>query len=275
MDSISDFVSGFKYFIAYTDKCTISSGFAGFHFIPGAFFQLHAPGDHMRRPLSKSLVNGFMTVSTSNVSDALDRLGIPCEPTHIGGLWSGCRKIVGPAMTLKLAPLAESHKEITTVVGTLQAIMDADAGDVLVIDVGGRMDLNTFGGVAGATTLHYGLSGVVCDGVARDIDEYKMLDLPVFGKGFIHQSVRGRVGYAGHNIDIKLGANTVRPRDLIVGDENGVVIVPHEHIEEVLRISRFVKETEDGVIAAIRAGGDPIEVHAKVKYDDMLKRTGA
>jgi regulator of RNase E activity RraA len=157
-------------------------------------------------------------------------------------------------------------------VGTLQAIMDALPGDVLVIDVGGRMDLNTFGGVAGATTLHYGLAGVVCDGVARDIDEYKALGLPVYGKGFIHQSVRGRVGYVGHDIEVNIGGNTVRPGDLIVADENGVVIVPQEHIEAALKIARFVKETEDSVIAAIRAGADPIEVHAKVKYDDMLKR---
>jgi regulator of RNase E activity RraA len=213
-----------------------------------------------------------MGVSTSNVSDALDRLGVACAPTQIGGLWDGCKKVVGAAMTLRLAPLAESHKEITTVVGTLQAIMDALPGDVLVIDVGGRMDLNTFGGVAGATTLHYGLAGVVCDGVARDIDEYKALGLPVYGKGFIHQSVRGRVGYVGHDIEVNIGGNTVRPGDLIVADENGVVIVPQEHIEAALKIARFVKETEDSVIAAIRAGADPIEVHAKVKYDDMLKR---
>jgi regulator of RNase E activity RraA len=227
----------------------------------------------MRKPISKALIHGYMAVSTSNVSDALDRLGIPCEPTQIGALWQGCKKIVGPAMTLTLAPLEKSHKEITTVVGTLQAIMDALPGDVLVIDIGGRMDLNTFGGVAGATTQHYGLAGVVCDGVSRDIDEYKTLDLPVFGKGFIHQSVRGRVGYVSHGTEAKLGTNTVRPGDLIVGDENGVVVVPHEQIEAVLQIARFVKNTEDSVIAAIRAGGDPIEVHQNVKYDEMLKRT--
>ncbi|VTU22644.1 MULTISPECIES: RraA family protein [unclassified Variovorax] len=225
----------------------------------------------MRQPISKALVNGFMAVSTSNVSDALDRLGLQCAPTQIGALWEGCRKIVGPAMTLKLAPVESSHKEITTVIGTLQAIMEAHTGDVLVIDIGGRMDLNTFGGVAGATSKHYGLAGVVCDGVSRDIDEFKTLDLPVFGKGFIHQSVRGRVGYVGHDIDVKLGTNVVRPGDLIVGDENGVVVVPHERMAEVLKIARFVKETEDRVIAAIRNGEHPIEAHQKVKYDDMLK----
>lgn len=225
----------------------------------------------MRQPISRALIDGFMAVSTSNVSDALDRLGIHCAPTQIGALWEGCKKIVGPAMTLRLGPIETSRKDITTVIGTLQAIMDAQPGDVLVIDIGGRMDLNTFGGVAGATSKHYALSGVVCDGVSRDIDEYKMLDLPVFGKGFIHQSVRGRVGYEGHDIDVKLGANVVRPGDLIVGDENGVVIVPQEHLEQVLSISRFVKETEDGVVAAIRGGENPIEAHQKVRYDDILK----
>lgn len=225
----------------------------------------------MRQVVNKEIIDGFMAVSTSNVSDALDRLGIQCAPTNLGALWQGCRKIVGPAMTLKLGPLETSRKDVTTVIGTLQAIKDARPGDVLVIDIGGRLDLNTYGGVAAATSKHYGLAGAVCDGMSRDIDEYKTLDLPVFGKGFIHQSVRGRVGYEGHNIEVRLGANVVRPGDLIVGDENGVVVVPQEVLEQALSIAQFVKETEESVIAAIRNGEDPIEAHQKVRYDDILK----
>lgn len=220
---------------------------------------------------TQALVQGFMQVSTSNVSDALDRLGIPSSPTGIGGLWADCPKVVGPAMTLKLVPLAEAPGTTTTVVGTLQAIMDAHRGDVLVIDMDGHMDINAFGGVAGATCKHYGLAGVVCDGVSRDIDEFKTLGLPVFGKGFIHQSVRGRVGYAGHNVPARIGANAVRPGDFIVGDENGVVVVPHERLHEVLEIAQFVKRTEDSVIAAIREGENPIAAHERVRYDSMLK----
>ena len=220
---------------------------------------------------TKTLQAGFMEVSTSNVSDALDRLGIECQPSGIGPLWGECGKVAGPAMTMRLVPLAENRNQATTVIGTLQAIKDANPGDVLVIDLQGRLDLNAFGGVAGATTKHYGLAGCVIDGLSRDIDEFKQLSLPVFGKGFIHQSVRGRVAYDGHNIDVQLGGNTVRPGDWIIGDENGVVVVPREHVEEVLRIAQHVKSVEDHVIAAVRSGEDPIEAHERVRYDDLLK----
>ena len=52
---------------------------------------------------------------------------------------------------------------------------------------------------------------------------------------------------------------------------HGTVVVPMEHIEEALAIAQKVKATEERVIAAIRAGGDPVEVHEKVNYDNMLK----
>jgi len=220
----------------------------------------------------QELIEGFKLVSTSNISDALDRLGIPSFLTDIGGLWAACPKIVGTAMTLRLGPLDDSTKNNSTVViGTLQAIIDANAGDVLVIDMQGRLDLNAFGGVAGATCKHHELAGVVIDGKSRDIDEFKTLGLPVFGKGFVHQSVRGRVGYVGHNISVKLGANDVHPGDYIIGDENGVVVVPSARAREVLDIAEFVKRTEDKVIAAIRANEDPIAAHEAVRYDDLLK----
>jgi regulator of RNase E activity RraA len=220
---------------------------------------------------TQAMVEGFRQVSTSNVSDALDRLKIPSSPTHIGGLWDACPKIVGPAMTLKLAPLEQATGKLTTVIGTLRAIMDAKRGDVLVIDMSGSKELNAFGGVAGATSKHFGLAGVVCDGCSRDIDEFKVLGLPVFGKGFVHQSVRGRVGYDGHDIPIRIGDNTVNPGDFIIGDENGVVVVPKDHLEQVLEIAQFVKKTEDSVIEAVRGGEDPIAAHERVRYDQMLK----
>ncbi len=175
-------------------------------------------------------------------------------------------------MTLRLAALDDVPQDNPTVViGTLQAIMDADPGDVLVIDMSGRLDLNAFGGVAGATSKHRGLAGVVIDGKSRDIDEFKELGLPVFGKGFVHQSVRGRVGYVDHGRPVKLGENEVHCGDYIIGDENGVVVVPQSRAQEVLKIAQFVKKTEEDVIAAIRSNKDPIAAHQAVHYDDLLK----
>ena len=119
----------------------------------------------------KGMVDGYRRLSTANVSDGLDRAGIAGAPHGIGPLWDGCGKIVGPAATLKLVPVGEADE--SPVLGTLEAIKRGNPGDVLVIDQGGRMDVNSYGGVAGFTTRQFGLVGTVIDGVTRDIDEYK------------------------------------------------------------------------------------------------------
>jgi regulator of RNase E activity RraA len=119
--------------------------------------------------------------------------------------------------------------------------------------------------------MHYGFSGCAADGMVRDIDEYKLIGLPVFAKGPIQTSIRGRCGFGGYNQEVQLGGARVRPGDLIVGDESGVLVVPIEKVREVLAMAQKVKGTEDGVIAAIRRGENPIEAHEKVNYDSMLR----
>jgi 4-hydroxy-4-methyl-2-oxoglutarate aldolase len=146
----------------------------------------------------RDLIAEYRMLSTANVSDGLDRLGIKGCPHGIGPLWDACAKIVGPAVTLKLVPVGEADE--SPVLGTLEAVKLGRAGDVLVIDQGGRMDVNSYGGVAGFTTRHFGLIGCVIDGVTRDIDEFKQLNLPVYGRGFIQQSIRNRCASAGYGI---------------------------------------------------------------------------
>lgn len=209
----------------------------------------------------------YMKLSTPNVSDALDRLGIDGAPHGILALWPGSRKIVGFAATMKLLPPGESSE--SPVIGSLKAVKAASAGDILVIDNGGRTDVNSFGGIVGFTACQQGLAGCVIDGAARDVDEYKQLDFPVYGRGIIQQSIRNRCAFGGHSIEIKIVGVTVRPRDLIMADDNGVVVVPAEHLEEVLRIAVECNDTENRIIEAIRAGTDPVEAHNAAGYDHM------
>jgi regulator of RNase E activity RraA len=104
----------------------------------------------------------------------------------------------------------------------------------------------------------------------RDVDEYKSYALPVYARGITQQSIRGRSSCAGHGIEVLLGSVTVRPGDLVLGDDNGVCVVPRDRVPEVLEFARLVKATEDRVIAEIRAGTDPIVAHERVKYDRLL-----
>lgn len=219
--------------------------------------------------MSKNLIAEYRMLSTANVSDGLDRLNIKGAPHGIGPLWDSCPKIVGPAATLKLVPVGQAEE--SPVLGTLEAVKRGRPGDVLVIDQAGRMDVNSYGGVAGFTTRHFGLVGCVIDGVTRDIDEYKQLNLPVYGKGFIQQSIRNRCACAGYAIEVQLGGVPVRPGDLIMADENGVCVVPKDSMVEVLEFAKLFKSIEDTVVEAVRGGADPVEAHQRVRYDMMTK----
>lgn len=217
----------------------------------------------------KELIAQYKMLSTANVSDGLDRVGSGACPFGIGPLWHNCPKIVGPAATLKLVPVGEADE--SPVLGTLEAVKLGKSGDVLVIDQAGRMDVNSYGGVAGFTTRQFGLVGCVIDGVTRDIDEYKQLNLPVYGKGFITQSIRNRCACAGYGIDVELAGVKVAPGDIIMADENGVCVVPRAQATEVLQFAKLFKAIEDAVVEAVRTGADPVQAHQNVRYDMMTK----
>jgi 4-hydroxy-4-methyl-2-oxoglutarate aldolase len=189
----------------------------------------------------RTTISRFMALSTPNVSDALDRLQIDGAPQGIHALYR-CWKIVGPAATLRLVP-ASATKE-SAVRGTLEAIKLGNPGAVLVIDSSENPCVNCYGGIGGYTAKHLGLVGCVADGVMRDIDEYKSYGLPVYGKGIVQQSIRGRSSCAGYGIEVSISKVRVSPGDMVMTDESGVVIVPHDRIAQVLEYAELVKATE-------------------------------
>lgn len=222
---------------------------------------------HFRFPID--VIDGFLKVSASNVSDACDRLSIQGAVRGILPLIA-CSKIVGHAATLKLTKAGGKFTQ-SPVNGTLKAIALGGPGAVLVVDGRDNPTVNCFGGIAGATAKHTGLVGCVADGPMRDIDEYKSYGLPVYGRGIVQQSIRGRSALEGYDIPIEIGGIIVHPKDLVFADENGVVVVPMDKVDEVLRVALVIKATEDRVIAAIRSGEEPIEAHMKVNYDELLR----
>lgn len=215
------------------------------------------------------LIRAYLALSTPNVSDALDRLAIQGAPLGILPLWPGAPKLVGRALTMKLVPVEQGSA--SPVLGTLEAIMAGQPGDVLVIDHEGRKDVNSLGGVATFTAARQGLIGSVIDGVTRDVDDMEAMGFGVYGKGIIQQSIRNRCAFAGHSLPVQLSGVLVSPRDLIVADENGVVVVPGSRTQEVLEIAQGFAETEERVKDAIASGVDPIKAHEQVNYDQMTQ----
>jgi len=208
-------------------------------------------------------LQAYLRLSTCNVSDALDRLHLEGAPLGLMPLWPGCRKIAGRAMTVRLVP----EGPISAVHGTLRAITEARAGDIMVVDHEGRMDVNSWGGIAAFTSAQRGLGGVIIDGVTRDVDEMKSLGFSAYGRGIIQRSIRGRCAFGGHGIEVRLAGVRVRAGDLVIADDNGVAIVPQDRLDEVLRIAQACLADEEKIRDWIAQGVDPVEAHERVHYD--------
>lgn len=164
----------------------------------------------------------FQQVPTTCISDTMQ--GLNNMDSAIKPLKEEYR-IVGRAFTVKM-PVGDN-------LTVLKAIREAQSGDVLVIDAKG----DTYRAIAGdfivglAQTL--GIQGIVVDGVIRDIVGIKQLNFPVFCKGTT-VAASGKAGWGEVNVPLSCGGASVHPGDIIVGDADGVIVVPSAQAEEVL-----------------------------------------
>lgn len=209
----------------------------------------------------------FEKLSTTNVSDALDLLGLKGATYGIRPIWEGARKIVGEAVTVKL--IAAGTNKSKSHLGVL-AIDAAKRGDVIVIDNSGRLDTSCWGGILANGADYKGVSGVVIDGACRDVDDYVEIKFPVYARGSVVATARGRIMEEATNVMIQFCGLQVNPGDIVMADRSGVVFVQREHFEKVLEIAEGLFEKEEAMIAEIRAGKPMIEVDSKFNYEKML-----
>jgi regulator of RNase E activity RraA len=211
-----------------------------------------------------SMINEFYEVASPDVSDALDVLGLQGQTVGVVPLWDACRKIVGPALTVKLTDGGPG----STTLGTLEALAAAAPGAGAVLDNGGRLHINSWGSIAAYCASRQGVVGCVIDGATRDLAAYKKMDFPVYARGVVQVSVRNRTGFAGYNIPIEFCGVTVQPGDLVVADEDGVVFVPRDRIEEVLHYAKRAVVLEERIKREIDAGVAYVEAHQRQRYEE-------
>ena len=212
--------------------------------------------------------NGLTKVSTTNLSDALDKVGLRGAVIGILPLF-GKPKVVGRAVTIKItAAGVEKSKSHLGV----EAIASAHKGDVIVIDNRGDVHNNCWGEILSCAAKMKGVSGVIIDGAARDVDACEELEFPVFARGVVPITARGRIVQEAFNRPIRIGDVHVRPGDILVGDVNGVVVIPIERIDEVLNEAEKLMEKEESMKKDLLAGLDILEVDKKYHYEQMLKR---
>jgi regulator of RNase E activity RraA len=207
-------------------------------------------------------------LDTCAVSDALDRLGLRGATYGVRPLWP-CPRIVGRAVTVKIKPAGlEKPKQH---LGTAP-IDAAKPGGVIVIDSGGRLDVSAWGGLLSLGAKLKGLNGVVIDGAARDVDESREMGFPVYARGAIPMTARGRVVQDSFNQEIEFAGVQVHPGDPVIADGSGVVFIPQEKEQDVIKEAEAVAQQEAKMADGIRQGLSIVEVLEKLGYESMLQK---
>jgi regulator of RNase E activity RraA len=211
-------------------------------------------------------VNRLAKLDTCAVSDALDRLGLKGAVIGIRPLWP-CPRIAGRAVTVKIKPagLEKPKQHLCT-----PAIAAATASDVIVVDHGGRVDVAAWGGLLSLAAQTKKIRGVIVDGAARDVDESREMEFPVFGRAAVQVTARGRVMQETFNEEIEFAGVQVHPGDLVIADMSGVVFIPRAKEQEVLTQAEALAAAETRMADAIRTGRSVVEVMETLGYESML-----
>jgi regulator of RNase E activity RraA len=148
----------------------------------------------------------------------------------------------------------------------------AKPGDIIVIDNGGQPQFACWGGLLSLSAKFKGLSGVIIDGASRDIDEARDLGFPVYARGVVPMTARGRVVQESFNQEIQFAGVQCRPGDLVLADGSGIIIIPRQKEEEVVAAAEGIFRKEQEMADGIRKGYSGLEVMEKLGYEQMLDK---
>lgn len=207
-------------------------------------------------------------LSTTNLADALDKEGMRGAVIGIRPMYD-CPRIIGRAVTMKVTAAGMWKTKYHMGV---RAIDSASAGDIIVIDNRGDTNNNCWGEILSMGAKMKGVSGVVVDGAARDIDACKEFSFPVYARGAVPITARGRIMEESVNEVVRIGDIQVRPGDIVMADVNGVVIIPVEKLDDVVKSAEGIVEKESAMVEELRNGANIVEVDQKYSYETMLKK---
>ena len=210
--------------------------------------------------LSPELRAKLMEAPTAGLSSQLRKRGHhSCFIDGVSANLPGS-KIVGTAKTLRFVPFREdlfaSHGGGYN--AQKRAFDAVGEGEIIVIEARGDATTGTLGDILALRARARGAAGVVTDGGVRDFDAVAEIGLPVFSQG-AHPSVLGRRHVPwDSDVTISCGGATVQPGDIIVGDGDGVIVIPPSLAEQVAD-DALAQEIEDAWIAEQVAAGHPVD----------------
>lgn len=213
----------------------------------------------------KELIEELKKMDTPSISDAMDKLGIPCGLLGIQPVVRG-HKICGDAFTVHYIPCGMTK-------GTVgDFIDDVKPGQVVVIDNNGRTYCTVWDDIMTFTAKTKGIEGTVIDGVCRDVNGIEQLGYGIYTKSVYMVTGKERVTVDQVNVPVAISGVQVVPGDLILGDDSGVVVIPYEKAEEVLKLAKHIESVEQEIIADVKNGSSLKEARAKHGYHHLQSK---
>lgn len=217
------------------------------------------------------MTNGAIPVlsrmDTTTVSDALDKLGIAGQCLGIKPLDPRFR-VAGPAFTIRYVPCGTRGGTVGDYIDDLQP------GTVVALDNQQRMDATVWGDILTIVASRKGLGGTVIDGVCRDAPRAIELKYPIFARASHMRTGKDRVAVDAMQVSISIGGVRVDPGDFVLGDWDGVVVVPSERIEEVAEVASRIEQAEERIRAAVEQG-ERLDLARKNQGYHSLQTKGA
>ena len=212
----------------------------------------------IERP-NAAAVEAFRGTSTSFVVDALGGSGAldwRIKP-FVGA------SLVGVALTCDCGP--NDNLALNA------AIAQCQPGDVLVAATGGFARAAVVGDLLLGIARNRGAVGFVTDGMVRDLADLEAVGLPVFATGLTPNSP-GRRGPGTVGLPIICGGVAIASGDIVVGDRDGIVIVPRAHIAETLAALDRVRAAEAAMLKRVRGGLKDVAFVADLLGSDRVRR---
>lgn len=194
------------------------------------------------RKVGDEWVARYREVPVANVSDSMNRMtagGARLRPMHREG------GLCGPAVTVKARPGDNLMLHY--------ALDIAQPGDVIVVDAGGDLTNALIGEMMVAYAVKRGVAGIVINGAIRDAANISAGDFPLFAAGVSHRGPY-KDGPGEINVPIAIDGMVVQPGDLVIGDDDGLLCVPYDHVAEVYAAATAKHTAETAQMEKIAQG---------------------